>query len=114
MTRELTADRLAALVGAFDRTPAYRGLRRALQELIGDGRIALGTRLPSERAVAQRLDIARNTVTRAYADLIAAGYATARQGAGTFASVPVERRRAHEHALHSLGNAPATDGSIDL
>ena len=114
MTRELTADRLAALVGAIDRTPAYRGLRRALQELIGDGRIALGTRLPSERAVAQRLDIARNTVTRAYADLIAAGYATARQGAGTFSAVPGDRRRAHEHALHSLGAAPSPDGSIDL
>src|SRR5687768_977805 len=114
MNRALTPDRLATLVGAFDRAPAYRGLRRALQELIGDGRIALGTRLPSERAVALRLDIARNTVTRAYADLIAAGYATARQGAGTFAAVPGERRRAHEHALHALGTAPVSDGSIDL
>jgi DNA-binding transcriptional MocR family regulator len=114
MNRILTSDRLAALVGTFDRAPAYRGLRRALQELIGDGRIALGTRLPSERAVAQRLDIARNTVTRAYADLVAAGFATVRQGAGTYASVPSERRRAHEHALHAIGNVPLSDGNIDL
>ena len=114
MARTLAPDRLATLVGAFDRAPAYRGLRRALQELIGDGRIALGTRLPSERAVAQRLDIARNTVTRAYADLVTAGFATVRQGAGTFAAVPDERRRAHEHALHSLGKAPQAEGAIDL
>ena len=114
MDRALSPDRLAALVGAFDRAPAYRGLRRALQELIGDGRIALGTRLPSERAVAQRLDIARNTVTRAYADLVAAGFATVRQGAGTFAAVPGERRRAHQHALHTRGHAPLSDGTIDL
>lgn len=114
MEPTLSPDRLAALVGAFDRAPAYRGLRRALQELIGDGRIALGTRLPSERAVAQRLDIARNTVTRAYADLVAAGFATVRQGAGTFAAVPGERRRAHQHALHARGPESRAEGAIDL
>lgn len=44
MNRSLAPDRLAALVGNFNRAPAYRGLRVALQELIGDGRI------PWERA----------------------------------------------------------------
>jgi DNA-binding transcriptional MocR family regulator len=114
MNRILTPDRLATLVGVFDRKPAYRGLRRALQELIGDGRIALGTRLPSERAVAQRLDLARNTVTRAYADLISAGFATARQGAGTFAAVPDARKRAHSHTLLAAGKATHGESSIDL
>lgn len=114
MNRSLAPDRLATLVGNFSRTPAYRGLRVALQELIGDGRIPLGTRLPSERAVTQALGVSRNTVTRAYADLIAAGFATARQGSGTYAAVPVERRRAHDHALHSLSGATSADGTIDL
>ena len=114
MNRSLTPDRLAALAGRFHRAPAYRGLRQSLQELIGDGRIPLGTRLPSERAVAQVLGVSRNTVTRAYADLIAAGYATSRQGSGTYAAVPVERRRAHDHALHSLNNVHAQEGAIDL
>lgn len=111
MNRSLAPDRLAALVGDFGRTPAYRGLRQALQERIGDGRIPIGTRLPSERDVARVLRVSRNTVTRAYADLAAAGFATARQGAGTYAAVPIDRRRAHDHALHSRD---ARDGGIDL
>jgi len=114
MNRSLAPDRLAALVGDFPRAPAYRGLREALQELIGDGRIPLGTRLPSERAVSDVLGVSRNTVTRAYADLVAAGFATARQGAGTYAAVPLDRRRAHDHALHALGAARPQDGVIDL
>ncbi|PPJ41002.1 MULTISPECIES: PLP-dependent aminotransferase family protein [unclassified Pseudoxanthomonas] len=115
MNRSMAPDRLATLVGDFPRSPAYRGLRQALQELIGDGRIPLGTRLPSERAVTDVLGVSRNTVTRAYADLVAAGFATARQGAGTFATVPIDRRRAHDHALHAVGTATSsTDGTIDL
>ncbi|WP_454832640.1 MocR-like transcription factor YczR [Pseudoxanthomonas wuyuanensis] len=114
MNRSLAPDRLAALVGGFDRSPAYRGLRQALQELIGDGRIPIGTRLPSERAVTETLGVSRNTVTRAYADLIAAGFAVARQGAGTYAAVPVDLRRAHDHALHSLGAVQSSQGAIDL
>src|SRR5207342_3285799 len=113
MNRTMTPEHLATLVRQFPRKPAYRGLRQVLQELIGDGRIPLGTRLPSERAVSQALAISRNTVTHAYADLVAAGFANARQGAGTFAAVPDEHRRAHEHALRSLARrtrpmAPST------
>jgi DNA-binding transcriptional MocR family regulator len=104
MNRTLAPERLATLVGEFNRSPAYRGLCQALQELIGDGRIPLGTRLPSERAVTLALGVSRNTVTRAYADLIAAGFAT----------VPVDRRRAHDHALHALGTNPAIEGAVDL
>jgi len=114
MNRNLTPDHLATLIGQFPRKPAYRGLRQVLQELIGDGRIPLGTRLPSERAVSQALAVSRNTVTRAYADLVGAGFATTRQGAGTYAAVPEGRRRAHEHALRSFAGAQAADGSIDL
>ncbi len=114
MQRSLSPDRLAALVGAFNRSPAYRGLCLALQERIGDGRIPLGCRLPSERAVAPVLGVSRNTVTRAYADLVSAGFATARQGSGTFAAVPVERRRAHDHVLHPLVNGQPAEGAIDL
>jgi DNA-binding transcriptional MocR family regulator len=114
MNRSLASERLAALVGDFPRKPAYRGLCQALQELIGDGRIPSGTRLPSERAATLALGVSRNTVTRAYADLIAAGFATVRQGSGTYASVPVGRRRAHDHALHAADQASAWNDSIDL
>lgn len=114
MNRVLSPERMAALVAGFDRAPAYRGLRLVLQELIGDGRIPVGTRLPSERAAMQALGLSRNTVTRAYADLIAAGYATVRQGAGTYAAVPGDRRRAHDHALHVAATLHPPEGTIDL
>jgi hypothetical protein len=42
-----------------------------------------GTRLPSSRSLAADLGIARNTVADAYADLVAEGWLTARQGSGT-------------------------------
>ncbi|MCP8712338.1 PLP-dependent aminotransferase family protein [Streptomyces sp. AC04842] len=60
-----------------------RGLTDALREAVRGGRLTPGTRLPSSRALAADLGIARNTVADAYADLIAEGWLTARQGSGT-------------------------------
>ena len=66
--------------------PGYRvraGLEAALREAVQAGRLAPGTRLPASRALAVDLGIARNTVAEAYAQLIAEGWLTARQGSGT-------------------------------
>ncbi|MFR0357798.1 PLP-dependent aminotransferase family protein [Streptomyces sediminimaris] len=60
-----------------------RGLTDALREAVRTGRLAPGTRLPSSRALSADLGIARNTVAEAYADLVAEGWLTARQGSGT-------------------------------
>ncbi|MGI5428134.1 PLP-dependent aminotransferase family protein [Streptomyces sp. CA-179760] len=60
-----------------------RGLTDALRAAVRSGRLAPGTRLPSSRALAADLGIARNTVADAYADLAAEGWLTARQGSGT-------------------------------
>ncbi|KOV67208.1 PLP-dependent aminotransferase family protein [Streptomyces sp. MMG1121] len=60
-----------------------RGLTDALRDAVRTGRLAPGTRLPSSRTLAADLDIARNTVAEAYADLVAEGWLTARQGSGT-------------------------------
>ncbi|MFE9772536.1 PLP-dependent aminotransferase family protein [Streptomyces sp. NPDC005931] len=60
-----------------------RGLTDALREAVRTGRLAPGTLLPSSRALAADLGIARNTVADAYADLVAEGWLTARQGSGT-------------------------------
>ncbi len=113
MSVTIGPERLARLVADFDRSPAYRGLCEALQELIGDGRIPIGTRLPSERTVTGPLGVSRTTVTRAYADLVAAGFAVAKQGSGTYAAVPVERRNVHDRVRRPLG-MPATGESLDL
>jgi GntR family transcriptional regulator/MocR family aminotransferase len=60
-----------------------RGLTDALRDAARTGRLAPGTRLPSSRTLAVDLGIARNTVAEAYADLVAEGWLTARQGSGT-------------------------------
>ncbi|GAA3032312.1 MocR-like pyridoxine biosynthesis transcription factor PdxR [Streptomyces glomeratus] len=60
-----------------------RGLTDALREAVRTGRLAPGTRLPSSRSLAADLGVARNTVADAYADLVAEGWLTARQGSGT-------------------------------
>ncbi|HTW16476.1 MAG TPA: PLP-dependent aminotransferase family protein [Nocardioides sp.] len=99
MAPSISAGRVATLAGAFDRSPAYAGLADALVLLIGDGRIQADVRLPSERELTEALGVSRTTVTRAYALLRDAGYAEARQGAGTFTRVPGGRARAHDRAL---------------
>lgn len=114
MQRTIGPGRLAALVGPFDRDPAYRGLCQALQALIADGRIPAGARLPSERAVSTALGVSRNTVTRAYADLAASGFASARQGAGTYAAVPPECGRIRDRVLRILGTEQSPQDAIDL
>ncbi|MBT2489386.1 PLP-dependent aminotransferase family protein [Streptomyces sp. ISL-96] len=58
-------------------------LMRALREAIRSGRLAPGTRLPPYRSLAADLGLARNTVADAYAELVAEGWLTARQGSGT-------------------------------
>lgn len=111
MMQSISAGRVATLVGEFDRNPAYAGLATSLTLLIGDGRIGLGTRLPSERELTDELGVSRTTVTRAYAALRDAGYAEARRGAGTFTRVPGGRARAHDRALLPR---PGDHDAIDL
>ncbi|MFI8764620.1 PLP-dependent aminotransferase family protein [Streptomyces sp. NPDC053792] len=59
------------------------GLMDALREAVRSGRLEAGTRLPSSRSLAADLGMARNTVADAYAELVAEGWLTARQGSGT-------------------------------
>ncbi|MFD9910866.1 PLP-dependent aminotransferase family protein [Streptomyces sp. NPDC059063] len=69
--------------GAGPRSGVRKSLTDALREAVRGGRLAPGTRLPSSRTLAADLGIARNTVADAYADLVAEGWLTARQGSGT-------------------------------
>ena len=57
MSRIISAQRVATLVGDFHRSPAYLGLAESLRVLIGDGRIGIGVRLPSERELTAALDV---------------------------------------------------------
>lgn len=69
--------------------PAYHGLADAIRLLIIDGRLPVGARLPSERAMADRLRVSRTTVTAAYAQLREDGYLHARRGARSTTALPV-------------------------
>jgi GntR family transcriptional regulator / MocR family aminotransferase len=55
-----------------------------LQELIRDGRLQAGTRMPSSRMLADQFAISRNTVVLAYDRLIAEGLLETRPAQGTF------------------------------
>src|SRR5437868_10595445 len=64
-------------------TRVRAGLEGALRDAIRAGRLRPGTRLPSSRALATDLGIARNTVGEVYSQLVAEGWLTARTGSGT-------------------------------
>lgn len=58
-------------------------LEDALRRAVGAGRLAAGTRLPSTRALASELGLARATVVGAFEQLVAEGYLAAQHGSGT-------------------------------
>ena len=91
MTVTLSATRLAELLGPLDRVgPAYREIADRIRLLVVDGRVADGSRLPSERELATATGVSRTTTTRAYAELRESGLLASRQGSGSIVRVPFE------------------------
>ncbi|GAA3896849.1 PLP-dependent aminotransferase family protein [Streptomyces lacrimifluminis] len=78
------------------------GIERALRDAVRDGRLAPGALLPATRRLADELGVSRGTVKAAYDQLVAEGYLSARQGAGTqvaaLPSVDAEPPGAHARA----------------
>jgi len=68
--------------------PTYQGLADGLRMLVVDGRLPVGARLPSERALADALRVSRTTVTAAYTELRDDGYLHARRGARSTIALP--------------------------
>jgi GntR family transcriptional regulator len=66
-----------------DPTPPYEQLRRQLAELIHEGVLSDGDRLPPLRQLAADLGLALGTVARTYRELEAAGLVVSRRGGGT-------------------------------
>jgi len=69
-------------------------LESAVREAVRSGRLVAGTALPSSRALARDLGIARNTVAEVYGQLVAEGWLTARHGAGTWVAQRAGQRPA--------------------
>ena len=86
-------------------------IEQQLREGVREGRLHPGTRLPSSRALAARLGVARGVVVEAYEQLAAEGWVVSRQGSGTRVAPaaaapaqdaepwPFEQRMAHDFAL---------------
>lgn len=55
-----------------------------MESLIASGHWDKGQRLPTERSLAQKLGVSRNTISLAYRQMEAEGLITSRQGRGTF------------------------------
>ncbi len=91
-TGSISAHTLAKRLGAWrpdGPRPAYLALADAVRVLLLDGRVAVGTAVPSERTLAQALDVSRTTVAGAYSTLRESGHLNSRQGARSVLSRPV-------------------------
>ncbi|SEI60333.1 PLP-dependent aminotransferase family protein [Achromobacter sp. NFACC18-2] len=79
-------------VKAWMGDPAHRALplrsriQRAVRELILNGALDAGKPLPASRALAKSLEVSRDTVEAAYAQLHAEGFIERRVGSGSFVS----------------------------
>lgn len=67
--------------------PPYEQLRAQVAAGALDGTLPAGTRLPTVRALADELDLAPNTVARAYRELESAGVIETRGRAGSFVAL---------------------------
>lgn len=90
---------LAVVLDRGDRRPLGGQLADQIRRQVTDGRLAAGDRLPSSRALAIELGVARAVTEHAYGQLVAEGWLEGRHGSGTFVSAsapavrPLRRRR---------------------
>jgi DNA-binding transcriptional MocR family regulator len=90
MPRSLAAPALARALGDGWRAGGGRAqaLADALRAMVVDGRVAVRTKVPSERALAPELGVSRGTVSRAYNRLRADGFLVSARGAGSWLTLP--------------------------
>jgi GntR family transcriptional regulator, transcriptional repressor for pyruvate dehydrogenase complex len=62
----------------------YQEVIERIQELISEGKIEPGGQLPSERKLAESLEVSRSTIKEAFSVLEAKGIVTIHQGVGVF------------------------------
>src|SRR3954451_5952127 len=72
--------------------PVYLSLAGQIARAIGEGALAAGGRLPTHRALADRLGISVQTVSRAYEELIRQGLLAGEGGRGSFVPAAEVRR----------------------
>ncbi|MFI6098727.1 PLP-dependent aminotransferase family protein [Lentzea sp. NPDC051213] len=88
----ISGARLARQLGSWRKRGARQGsadLAAALKLLVADGRLPVGTRLPSERELTEALPVSRTTITAALDQLRDEGVVASRRGAGSWINGPV-------------------------
>lgn len=87
--RTVSARSLALLLGTDPLPrPTYRGLADGIRRLVADGRVLVGTRLPSERTLSSELGLSRTTVGAALDALRDEGFVATRRGSGSVVCLP--------------------------
>jgi len=79
--------------------PPYDQVKRQISQLVAAGELHPGDKLPTVRRLAADLDLAPNTVARAYRELEAAGVLDTRGRAGTFVTGDERSRAARQAAV---------------
>lgn len=77
---------LPLFVDKESKTPVYRQITRQITQLVKDGELTPGDKLPPERVIAQQLDVARGTIKKAYLELAQNNIIEVTQGRGSFVS----------------------------
>src|SRR3954470_22572683 len=75
-------------VNSKSHVPVHVQLEEQIKHLILTGGFAVGSRLPSIRALAGDLRVNRNTVARVISDLERDGYVESRRGSGVYVAEP--------------------------
>jgi len=90
MATAIAPTALASMLGETWRRPgeSAHALADSLRALVVNGRVAVRSRVPSERALASELRVSRGSVSRAYDRLRDEGYLASRRGAGSWLTLP--------------------------
>lgn len=90
---------MTVVVDPVSAVPPYEQVRSQLARQINQGSLAVGTKLPTVRALAADLGLAVNTVARAYRELETARLIETRGRAGTFVASNGDRSRSEAAAV---------------
>ena len=124
MRSDLVVD-LPVTLDRTDDTALPQQLAQQIRALIGRGVLNPGDQLPSGRALAGELSVARGTVVTAYEELCAEGYLVARHGSGTMVNpnlahlhpqgttTPLRAPVRHSHLVKLTPGAPDTSDLAD-
>jgi GntR family transcriptional regulator / MocR family aminotransferase len=102
----------------------YQAIYHFLKDLMIEGKVEIGMRLPSSREMAKRYQVNRNTIKQVYEMLYADGYVSTVEGSGTFVAYSPQKLRLMEKSdksfhisewgkrIPTLKNPPIKNGLI--